>query len=394
MAFNKDTGMYEGYIYCATNLINNKKYVGQTRITIEHRMKQHEIYHPKNQVRLAFHMAIKKYGIENFKVEELEKIITETKENLINRLNEREVYYIKTLHSLTTENGYNIDGGGKSGTIFCLPVDVYDLKGVYLRSFDSIIEASRYYNIPRGIINKMCLGQRRRSNIYDLIFRYKGDDFNKYETTIKLGNSKKVYQFALDGKFVNEYPSIVSAEREMTNNKNTKTSAINHVISKNKTAYGYIWSYDKNYNFDLQHYRNLTPVDKYSTDGKFLCSYISMRHALQDIEQNILSSASIRNVCSGTSLTAYGFVWRYKGEPFDKYRINPKDRSIPVNQYSIDDKFITSFHSAKIASIHINFKGGDSAIIKCCKGKQRTSCGYKWFYANDPNQPDKSKIIA
>lgn len=30
MSYNKETGMYEGYIYLATNVINNKKYVGQT----------------------------------------------------------------------------------------------------------------------------------------------------------------------------------------------------------------------------------------------------------------------------------------------------------------------------------------------------------------------------
>lgn len=34
MAYNKETGMYEGYIYKIINNINNKAYIGQTITTI------------------------------------------------------------------------------------------------------------------------------------------------------------------------------------------------------------------------------------------------------------------------------------------------------------------------------------------------------------------------
>lgn len=41
MSFNKENDKFEGWIYFVTNLVNNKKYIGQTTVTIKSRWDQH-----------------------------------------------------------------------------------------------------------------------------------------------------------------------------------------------------------------------------------------------------------------------------------------------------------------------------------------------------------------
>lgn len=94
-------------IYKAENKVNGKIYIGQTIHTLEYRKKQHE-NSVKYKNSYAFAKAIKKYGKENFLWE-----IIDTAKN-IEELNEKESYYILKYHSLITENGYNLKGGGEN----------------------------------------------------------------------------------------------------------------------------------------------------------------------------------------------------------------------------------------------------------------------------------------
>lgn len=77
-------------IYKVTNLINQKKYIGQS-IDIERRFKEHhtdpfETTNPASKH--IFYQAIKKYGIKNFSFEILEECTTQ-------ELDEKEKYWIK-----------------------------------------------------------------------------------------------------------------------------------------------------------------------------------------------------------------------------------------------------------------------------------------------------------
>lgn len=93
-------------IYKATNLINGKCYIGQTKQKLKKRIKDHK--NSKNNQ--YFHNAIRKYGIKNFKWE----VVYECDDKLI--LNFMETFKIIVNHSHISENGYNLSWGGESGT--------------------------------------------------------------------------------------------------------------------------------------------------------------------------------------------------------------------------------------------------------------------------------------
>lgn len=103
------------FIYLVTNLINNKKYVGLTTKTIEHRWKEHiNCSHSNgNASEFALHRAIAKYGEQNFIVEQIDTADSE------NELKQKEIYYIAYFHTYTNDPcgyGYNMTPGGDLNT--------------------------------------------------------------------------------------------------------------------------------------------------------------------------------------------------------------------------------------------------------------------------------------
>lgn len=89
------------YIYCITNTINLKTYVGQTCRTIKTRWQEHN--HLKSGCK-KLQRAISKYGKNNFTIE----ILTTIKD--LNSANFMESFFIKLFDSIN--NGYNIRPGG------------------------------------------------------------------------------------------------------------------------------------------------------------------------------------------------------------------------------------------------------------------------------------------
>lgn len=389
MAFNKETEMYEGFIYCITNKINNKKYIGQTTTTIKHRFKQH--IESAKRSNYAIGCAIRKYGKENFSVEEIEKITRKSRENLVKGLSVLEKKYIKEYKSLTNQHGYNIDIGGASCSYCCKPVDKYSMDGKLQQSYMSASDAVRSVGKSEkeaSCILSVCKG--KCLHMYGFVWRYHGDLFDKYPLN-RIYNNKPVDQYTKDGIYVDSYDSAKNAAKNLSS-KNY--GYITNCCKGNlMTAFGYVWRYkDEPFNKypSKRIYTNNKPVDQYTTDGIYITSYDSVKSASKIF--GLKYSNTISSCCRGEIKTALDYVWRYKGESFNKFNSNPYNRC-KINQYTSDNIFIKTHLSIIDAKNEINIKYYNR-ITKCCKGEQKTCGGYKWYFANDPTQPDKSKIIA
>ena len=209
-----------GYIYCITNLINQKKYVGKTTYSVTKRFQEHCRDSRKERCeKRPLYDAMNKYGIENFVVEELIECPNE-------ELSSYEIMYIDKLG--TYHNGYNATKGGDGSILFDYDkiIETYKLGGTMTDcaakihcSVDTVKKVLTINNIPIRHVRCGCCIE-----------------------------PKKVKQYSLDGTFIKEWDSITQAAHWLADNKYAKTynSGVNSKIGlcmrgKQKTAYKFIW---------------------------------------------------------------------------------------------------------------------------------------------------------
>ena len=150
-----------GVIYKITNIINNKVYIGQTVNTIKYRWHKH----CNSDGCRSLHNAILKYGKENFNIEIIETLPIE-------KLDEREIYWISFYKSNTKKFGYNILLGGNLGRKGFSKLSKEQINEIIELDKQGIthIEIGKKFNINRKTVTFIL---RRESNYTTKITRYK-----------------------------------------------------------------------------------------------------------------------------------------------------------------------------------------------------------------------------
>ena len=305
-------GLY-GFIYITTNLINGKMYVGQRRFIYKNG-KGWENYLGSGTY---FKRAVKKYGKENF-----HRIIIDIAFNQ-NELNYLENFYTRIFDSVNNDQWYNLCCGGGTyglnlGNKKWRPVERYTIDGEKIGEYKSINEGDRYTGDGRQSILSCCNGDRPYIVKSNTVWRYKGDDFEKFPVKVSRKDEKEVKCYNKFQEFIAIYKSTHEAERQ-------------------------------------------TGVDH----------------------------SSIIKCCNRDVCLAGDFIWCYKNDsPIYNYE-NMSQK--PVYQYDLNGKYINRFISTKEAGLSICKKHIN--INKCCNKKIESFDGYKWYYVNDQDQPDKTKIL-
>jgi hypothetical protein len=245
-----------GYIYKITNTVNGKIYIGQTIHTTEWRWNTHLLAAYNNRMgdhNVLFHRAIRKYGIDAFVVEELEKC-----DNAM--LSEREQYWIKKYNSY--KEGYNLTIGGEGTTKY----------------EDSDI--LKYWDMGYGTsyISKFLGCSRGTARLRLISMGVPSDEIKKRGClTISESNRKRVYQYDTNGKFVKSFYSVREASKEVKCNPSNISEAAQGNI---RSAGGYFWSYEKKEKIDIvPPKKGYSILGKYSHDGELVEIYLSLTAA-------------------------------------------------------------------------------------------------------------------
>ena len=123
------------------------------------------------------------------------------------------------------------------------------------------------------------------------------------------------------------------------------------------------------------------PVELYDLEGHYVRTIESATKVAEELE---VSKGTIYQVLHKQRPTCKNYQMKYAEDKETKIQkfISRQGGSISVNQiHPITNEILATYSSAAEAS---RITGADSsAIIKVCKGKLKTTKGYKWSYAED-----------
>ena len=202
-----------GFIYKLT-FPSEKSYIGQTIRDIEKRLEEHQY---ANSSCVAVCNAIKKYGWENVKIDWYEVPDED--------LNKHEELMVEVLGTLAP-GGYNLlEGGGAHGK------PSQETK----RRISEALSGEKHYWYGKTGEKAFWYGKEHTEETKKKMSEAKSGE--------KAYNSKRVYQYTLDGTYVDEFGS--SGEAAQALGKTDGAMIRKCARGDRQTAYGFKWSREK-----------------------------------------------------------------------------------------------------------------------------------------------------
>ena len=218
------------YIYKIVNDINGKIYIGKTSNTVEERFKEHiQDSKKKRCEKRPLYDAMNKYGIENFRIEQIEEV----KNDKI--ASEREQFWINQLRTyigFIDCNGYNATLGGDSKRYY----DYQEIANKYME-LKNQKETAKFFNCDVETVRKACV----ENNIEIISSQQIAKDRQK----------KCVQMYDLNENFIQEFETMKDAAIWVIENKLTTSNKIDGVRSsirkacngQYRKAFNHIWKY-------------------------------------------------------------------------------------------------------------------------------------------------------
>jgi hypothetical protein len=267
------------------------------------------------------------------------------------------------------------------------PIVQYSLEGKKLARFTSVNQASLETGFSASTLLDCALKRTKVS--HGFVWRFEGDSYDGSYKYYHRG--KPVTQFTLQGKKIRTYPTIEAAA-EATGL--TSDNIQKNVKGENKTAGGFVWKNatkkeilsvpawtSKRSNYVTK----LKEIVQYTLDGKKVAFYSSVTDAAKSCK---ISPSNIYQVLDKPTLTASGFVWRTKGNPYKGELVKQPslNKARLVTQYDLKGKKIRVFKSTKEVERETGISS--STVSAVANGKLKTTGGFIWQYGNGPKKID------
>lgn len=333
MAYNEETGLYEGYIYKIWNEVNDKIYIGQTKDTIKNRWHGHmsAALSEKRGISILYN-AIRKYGRNKFHIEEIDKIECKSFEELTVALDNLEVQRIQE-YNTNNRNGYNIESGG-TGKMKRAPgrtVCKYDDDLNLLETYDSLQEAGRRNNIDGTTIWAVCNHHYTRAAGY--VWAYEGEEPIRPLTTDEI--NQKCIETRLKNKEKNPKP---------TKSPKIKKERVSRAMDSETKRENRLKRLDWNGKSIIQ----------YNAFGEVINIYNDLIDAIDNIP---IKSGELKKNLDGKNLCFNKTILRYEGDAFDLYPMSKQLK--PVVLYDLQGNYIQRFECQADAEKYLDVNRGE-----------------------------------
>lgn len=229
----------------------------------------------------------------------------------------------------------------------------------------------------------------------------------KYYEIHRPVNSKKVYQYTLDGEFIQEFETATDAAK--ATGREDPNDICSVCTGRAKTARKYRWSYEK-----VESLPKLIKNVKFKTiyqldsDNKLIAIWNKLsdiEHQLHIVKSTIkeyLDSGDLYKNCYWTTKVPTDLTVYYTENPIlslPKFGPNLK-ASVKVYQYDLDGNFIKEYVSAAEADRQMGATSVGAVSNAAREGtNNKTAYGYQWSYKKhdkiEPyiNNSAKAKIV-
>ncbi len=209
-----------------------------------------------------------------------------------------------------------------------------------------------------------------------------------YNITLGGGNpplhSKAVYQYSLQGEYIREFKSLTEASKSVNGNGNLIGIASNY----RRTAYNYLWSFNKYDYLDIKEYHINSPkipVYLYDADKNFIKSYNSISECSEDL--NTYLTKVQRALKLGNEINGY-LISTTLSSKFPEPKINTITGD--VHQYHLNGTYIKSY----LNKDELKKDGFDIYAINRAIKQDQTYKNYQWVRGEKLLQlPSKEKTV-